>query len=91
MKLFLETFPGGLKAIVAAERRNRRPADREIKPDHVRQRARALPEQAYLTLSGNDEFVIMVARRVDADRVAVIGVVGDDRPLLDRALKHVVD
>lgn len=91
MKLFLENFPGGLKAIVAAERRERRPADREVKPDHVRQRARELPEQAYLTLTGSDEFVIMVARRVDADRVAVIGVVGDDRPLLDRALKHVVD
>ena len=91
MKLFLENFPGGLKAIVAAERRERRPADREVKPDNVRQRARELPEQAYLTLSGNDEFVIMVARRVDAERVAVIGVVGDDRPLLDRALKHVVD
>jgi len=91
MSLFLENFPGGLKAIVAAERRERRPADREVKPDHVRQRARELPEQAYLTLSGNDEFVIMVARRVDVDRVAIIGVVGDDRPLLDRALKHVVE
>ncbi len=91
MKLFLENFPGGLKAIVAAERRERRPEGREPKPDNVRQRARELPEQAYLTLSGNDEFVIMVARRVDADRVAIIGVVGDDKPLLDRALKQVVD
>ncbi len=91
MKLFLESFPGGLKAIVAAERRERRPADREAKPDNIRQRARELPEQAYLTLSGNDEFVIMVARRVDADRVAIIGVVGDDKPLLDRALKQVID
>ncbi len=91
MKLFLENFPGGLKAIVAAERRERRPEGKEVKPDTTRQRARELPEQAYLTLSGNDEFVIMVARRVDADRVAIIGVVGDDKPLLDRALKAVVE
>jgi hypothetical protein len=86
MKLFLENFPGGLKAIVAAERRERRPDGKEAKPDTTRERARELPEQAYLTLSGNDEFVIMVARRVDADRVAIIGVVGDDR-----ALKHIVE
>jgi len=91
MKLFLENFPGGLKAIVAAERRERRPTDKVIKPDLTRERARDLPEQAYLTLSGNDEFVIMVARRVDSDRVAIIGVVGDDKPLLDRALKSIVD
>ncbi|UVO54741.1 hypothetical protein [Sphingomonas sp. SUN039] len=91
MKLFLENFPGGLKAIVAAERRERRPEGKEAKPDTTRERARELPEQAYLTLSGNDEFVIMVARRVDADRVAIIGVVGDDKPLLDRALRHVVE
>jgi hypothetical protein len=91
MKLFLENFPGGLKAIVAAERRERRPDGKEIKPDHTRERARELPEQAYLTLAGNDEFVIMVARRVDADRVAIIGVVGDDKPLLERALKHIVE
>ena len=91
MKLFLENFPGGLKAIVAAERRERRPEGKAVKPDAIRERARELPEQAYLTLSGNDEFVIMVARRVDADRVAIIGVVGDDKPLLDRALKAIVE
>ncbi len=91
MKLFLENFPGGLKAIVAAERRERRPQDKPVKPDLTRQAARNLPEQAYLTLSGNDEFVIMVARRVDPERVAIIGVVGDDKPLLDRALRHIVE
>lgn len=91
MKLFLETYPGGLKAIVAAERRERRPDDKPIKPDLTRLAARNLPEQAYLTLSGSDEFVVLVARRVDTERVAIIGVVGDDKPLLDRALKHIVE
>ncbi len=91
MRLFLENYPGGLKAIVAAERRERRPADKPARPDHARERARELPEQAYLALAGSDEFVILVARRVDADRVAIIGVVPDDKPLLDRAIRHIVD
>lgn len=91
MKLFLENYPGGLKAIVAAERRERRPEGKPEKPDMARQRARELAEQAYLTLPGNDEFVVLVARRVDADRVAIIGVVPDDRPLLDRALRQIVE
>ncbi len=90
MKLFLENFPGGLKAIVAAERRERRPDDKPIKPDLTRDAARALAEQAYLTLSGEDEFVILVARRVDSERVAIIGVVPDDKPMLDRALRQIV-
>ena len=91
MKLFLENYPGGLKAIVAAERRERRPEGAAPKPDATRDRARALPEQAYLTLPGNDEFVVLVARRVDAERVAIIGVAPDDKPLLDRALRHIVE
>lgn len=89
MRLFLENFPGGLKAIVAAERRERRPANKPAPVDTVREAARELSVQAYLTLPGNDEFVVLVARRVDADRVAIIGVTPDDKPLLDRALKHI--
>ena len=91
MKLFLENFPGGLKAIVAAERRERRPEGKPERPDAIRDAARALEGQAFLTLPGDDEFVILVARRVDAERVAVIGVVPDDKPLLDRALKAIAD
>lgn len=91
MKLFLENFPGGLKAIVAAERRERRPEGKPERPDATRDAARALPEQAYLNLPGEDEFVVLVARRIDANRVAIIGVAPDDRPLLDRALRHIVD
>ncbi len=91
MKLFLENFPGGLKAIVAAERRERRPEGRPEKPDATRDAARALPGQALLNLPGDDEFVVLVARRVDAGRVAIIGVVPDDRPLLDRALRQIVE
>ncbi len=89
MRLFLESFPGGLKAVVAAERRERRPADKPAPINAHREAARELPVQAYLTLPGNDEFVVLVARRVDPDRVAIIGVTPEDKSLLDRALKHI--
>ena len=89
MRVFLEQYPGGLKAIVAADRRERRPADKAIRPDTSREAARALDAQAVLTLPGEDEFVVLVARRIDGERVAVIGVVPDDKPLMDRALRSI--
>ncbi len=89
MRHFLDQYPGGLKAVVAAERRERRPEGKPEKPDVAREAARALEAQAILTLPGDDEFVILVARRIDGERVAVIGVAEGDKPLLDRALKAV--
>ncbi len=89
MRVFLEQYPGGLKAIVAADRRERRPEGRPLKPDAARDAARALEPQAVLTLPGDDEFVVLVARRIDGERVAVIGVVPDDKPLMDRALRSI--
>ncbi len=90
MRHFLDQYPGGLKAVVAAERRERRPEGKPAKPDLARDAARALDAQAVLTLPGDDEFVLLVARRIDAERVAIIGVAEGDKPLLDRALKAVV-
>ncbi|WP_293881929.1 hypothetical protein, partial [Sphingomonas sp.] len=86
---FLDQYPGGLKAVVAAERRERRPADKPVKIDVAREAARALEAQAILTLPGDDEFVVLIARRIDGERVAVIGVVDGDKPMLDRALKAI--
>ena len=91
MRHFLDQYPGGLKAIVAAERRERRPAEKPVRIDASREAARALEGQAVLTLPGDDEFVVLVARRVDGERVAIIGVVPDDKPLMDRALKAILD
>jgi hypothetical protein len=89
MRHFLDQYPGGLKAVVAAERRERRPADKPVKVDLTREAARALEGQAILTLPGDDEFVVLIARRVDGETVAVIGVVDGDKPMLDRALKAI--
>jgi hypothetical protein len=89
MRHFLDQYPGGLKAVVAAERRERRPADKPAKVDMTRAAARALEAQAILTLPGDDEFIVLIARRIDGERVAVIGVVDGDKPMLDRALKAI--
>jgi hypothetical protein len=89
MRHFLDQYPGGLKAVVAAERRERRPADKPAKVDLTREAARALEAQAILTLPGDDEFIVLIARRIDGERVAVIGVVDGDKPMLDRALKAI--
>lgn len=89
MRVFLEKYPGGLKAIVAADRRERRPEGKAPKPDLTREAARALETQAVLTLPGEDEFVVLVARRIDSERVGIIGVVPDDKPMTDRALRSI--
>lgn len=89
MRVFLEQYPGGLKAIVAADRRERRPADKPVKEDRSREAARALDTQAVLTLPGDDEFVVLVARRIDGERVGIIGVVPDDKAMMDRALRSI--
>ena len=89
MRVFLEQYPGGLKAIVAADRRERRPEGQTPKPDMARDSARLLDTQAVLTLPGEDEFVVLVARRIDGERVGIIGVVPDDKALMDRALRAI--
>jgi hypothetical protein len=89
MRHFLDQYPGGLKAVVAAERRERRPVDKPVKVDLSREAARALEAQAILTLPGDDEFIVLIARRIDGEKVAVIGVVDGDKPMLDRALKAI--
>ena len=89
MQAFLEQYPGGLKAIVAADRRERRPEGSVAKSDLTLETARALEAQAVLSLPGEDEFIVLVARRIDSERVAIIGVVPDDKPLMDRALRSI--
>jgi hypothetical protein len=89
MRVFLEQYPGGLKAIVAADRRERRPEGKAPKPDVARDTARAMETQAVLTLPGDDEFVVLVARRIDGERVGIIGVVPDDKAMMDRVLRSI--
>jgi hypothetical protein len=84
---FVETYTGGLKAIVRAERDLRRPdsAPKNL-PDCV-ERARSMLPKGIVEIAGQEEFVLLVARRIDADHVAVLGTVAADDRTLIRALQ----
>jgi hypothetical protein len=84
----LEAEPGGLKAIVRAERQARRP---EPKPDPIeeaRARLREAGPLGFLDLAveGDGEFVLFVARREADGRIALVASV-DDPAITDRAVR----
>jgi hypothetical protein len=83
----LESYKGGLKGVVAAERATRRPATAVARVSPARERARKLEPQAILNYAGDEEFVVIVARRLDAEHVAVLGVATGDDALIDKALR----
>ncbi len=84
---FVETYSGGLKAIVRAERDLRRPlGEAKARPDCF-EKARTLMPKGLVEIHGQEEFVVLVARRIDGEHVAVLGsVVSDDRAI-QRALQ----
>ena len=87
---FLDKQDGGLKGMVAAERRARRPDSK--KPDDRADRARvALRQAPALTLAdvvGDEEFVLVVSRRRVGGGAGYepVAIVEDDK-LLDRAIR----
>lgn len=86
----LESTAGGLKGLVCAERAERRPVPR-IKTDRddvARERARAITPKAIFEAPGDEEFVVLVARRVDGDHVAILGALRDDAVLVEKALRQ---
>lgn len=70
---FLELHRGGIKAVVAAERAARRPAPPVDVHEQARAELRARPVLAQLALpvAGDDEFVVLLARR-DGDGLSVL-------------------
>ena len=85
---FIEGQPGGLKALVAAERQARRPEPKpDTRGDAARAGLRALRPIALETLAGDDEFVSVIARRdADGGYQAIARV--DDSAMLDRAIRR---
>ncbi len=79
---FIRAFDGGLKGIVAAERRARRPAPRPDRAEEIRERLRTVPALAHVEVEtgddGSSEFVLLVARREGEGRFAVVAPVADD-------------
>ena len=93
---FLSAEPGGLKGIVQLERQLRRAeaglagngghASREA----LARRLRALPTRPLATLPAEgEEFTLVLARRTGGGEVVLIGEVGDDAALIERAARRI--
>ncbi|GAA4763072.1 PAS domain-containing protein [Novosphingobium ginsenosidimutans] len=94
---YLASAPGGLKGIVNEERRAKKAEAgvEEVVRDTPREAlARKLRKlEAYpldsVSAEGN-EFTLLVARRLPSGEVVLLGEVGDDVPLLERAARKLV-
>jgi hypothetical protein len=87
----IEMLSGGLKAMVAAERAARKPAS--APPSHAeiaRAALRKVAPQIVIDLpSDAGEFVLLLARREQDGRLAVIAPVPEESALVDRAIRKI--
>jgi hypothetical protein len=83
----LEAHEGGLKGVVAAERAHRRPAARPDRWAELRARLHNAPPLARVEIEvqGEDEFVLLVARR-EAGGFDIVAPVAD-QGLVDQAIR----
>jgi hypothetical protein len=85
---FIEGQPGGLKALVAAERQARRPEPRpDTRGDAAREALRAADALSLANLMSSEEFVLVIARRADGGGFAPVATI-DDAAMLDRAIRR---
>jgi hypothetical protein len=85
---FIESHPGGLKGLVAAERTARRPEPRlDSRADRARVKLRQAPAQSLGSLAGNDEFTLVLVRRGPDGQVQPVSAI-NDLALLDKALRR---
>ncbi len=88
---YLERFTGGLKGVVQAERRERRPTP---KTDAGGEALAALRHAEALAMvdiaSGDGEFVLLVARRESDGRLAIVAPVAADEALIQRAARKIL-
>ena len=96
LKAVLQQTPGGLKALVATERRLRR-GDAGQKPPAqdapivLAEKLRALPPTALTELEQDGaEFAVVVVRRMPNGTMAVLGEVPEDAALLDKAARRLL-
>ncbi|MFL6845492.1 MAG: hypothetical protein ACJ8ER_11500 [Allosphingosinicella sp.] len=76
----------GLKALVQAERRARRPQAKPDSTEAARETLRFAPVLGHVDIPGEEEFVLLVARRDEVGGLAVVASVAD-AALLDRAIR----
>jgi hypothetical protein len=87
---FIEKQPGGLKALVAAERQARRPeAKADTKGEVARARLRSVPSISLADVSAAEEFAVVVTRR-GADGTHEPVAIVEDEALVERAIRRAV-
>ena len=88
MRDYIESFEGGLKGMVAAERRARRPQTFYDAGEAARIVLRTAEPVAFAPADGGtEEFVVMIARREPDGSLAVLAPAIADKALLDRAIR----
>ena len=87
---FIEKQPGGLKALVAAERQARRPETKaDSKGEVARERLRSAPPISLADVPAEEEFAVVVTRR-GADGTHEPVAIVEDEALVERAIRRVV-
>ena len=85
---FITKQPGGLKALVAAERQARRPDNKaETRTTEARAKLRSVPALSLDTLACKEEFEVLIARRRADGGYEAVAVV-DDSALVDKAIRR---
>jgi hypothetical protein len=84
----IERQPGGLKALVAAERDARRPEQkRDTRGDIARARLRSAPSISLAEIPAGEEFAVVITRR-NADGEHVPVAIIEDDALVERAIRR---
>ena len=84
----LDAQPGGLKALVAAERQARRPEPRpDTRADQARSRLRSAAPIALSDIADGEEFSLVLARRSPAGGYEAVAIV-EDPALVERAIRR---
>ena len=84
---FIEKQPGGLKALVAAERQARRPgAKPDSKGEIARARLRTAAPISLADVPSDEEFAVVVTRRGPDGRHEAVAIL-DDEALVERAIR----
>jgi hypothetical protein len=84
----IEKQPGGLKALVAAERQARRPEPKpDTKGEVARARLRSAPTISLADVPAEEEFAVVVTRRGVDGRHEAVAIV-EDEALVERAIRR---
>ena len=86
LRAYLESFEGGLKGLVQAERRARRPEPRPDRAEQIKAALRSAPAFARVAMATSEEFVLILARREAGGEVSLLGPLADPA-LTERAIR----